>query len=612
MLAVSTPTGHVALLAHITRAQTASRIQIDARSTARALLLMNPIFADLTALETNDILRRAEGTASFPQFLATLEGLLVNDPDGALDGTANPDLYNQLAAVTNELGVLRPLEPSLALARALRPPENPSQFLTITEDTAQRTIQVENKLRHIYVAQVTDTQLGDQSTFLVRESSVWSLLGYLFGRQFQKTESPTFADGFYRLDFFSARSSSPDAAASEALALNLLSSFVDIVGVAVSISDVPVDATMLQCALPFLNPILGAARGTLLSSPTVTIITNTVAGVAIQLARPKVLKCIAPKLAKQAAAGLIAKLIPVISQVMLVVKSGNVAYATAGWMLATDQTYGVFYPEGLKVLITQGHNEWYSTSDSGQSNVLGLISLLNSAAYTTDVLTGPVTPSALTGYDVILVPVAQIPFSEAELSALREFVQAGGGALILTDWGPDNSWSAAGASISATFAIVPDQNSVVDSTGNEWIVFSKSDGTVKDHLTTRRVSDVQAFAMTSLQGPGTPVVVTSSLMSPAAAPVAIAGSLGNGRYVVLGDSNWFGVDIIPKTGRAVDGLKVLDNRRFALNTIDWLATGAAFSASARAVVLGAIAPFPANRLLRPSPSSAPSPTGRQP
>jgi len=79
--------------------------------------------------------------------------------------------------------------------------------------------------------------------------------------------------------------------------------------------------------------------------------------------------------------------------------------------------------------------------------------------------TGPLTPGALSGYCGLVLADPEIPFTEDEVSAIRDFVEAGGGLLVLGEGGgqPGNSNC---NPILGPFGIRLDQDYIYDDTDN--------------------------------------------------------------------------------------------------------------------------------------------------
>lgn len=184
-----------------------------------------------------------------------------------------------------------------------------------------------------------------------------------------------------------------------------------------------------------------------------------------------------------------------------------------------------------------------------------LKSLLDEAGYIVNTLSqGPITHTDLEEEDVLVIGWSSSPFSDQELTLIKQFVSAGGGLLLMGEaW----SWRAANQSfplnqVTAQFGY----------TINKDVVYEADP--VSEHPVTHEVSRIQIVGGSSISGKGGSHIA----IAPDRRPVLVAGHYGDGRFVIIGDS-----DIFVSIDYDADGIPVIyeyDNERLATNTFKWL------------------------------------------
>jgi hypothetical protein len=179
-------------------------------------------------------------------------------------------------------------------------------------------------------------------------------------------------------------------------------------------------------------------------------------------------------------------------------------------------------------------------------------------------------------------------FTEAECDAVRDWVQAGGSLLLITDHAPFGS---AAQSLARRFGVDMSKgytSDPVNSEGGETsLVFSRKNQLLVDHPITEgrdeseRLDRVRTFTGQSLKGPDGSVAFLKLADTafdegddgkPASAKgraQGLAFKLGEGRVVVLGEAAELSAQRIgaERFGMNVPGL---DNRKMALNIMHWL------------------------------------------
>lgn len=219
---------------------------------------------------------------------------------------------------------------------------------------------------------------------------------------------------------------------------------------------------------------------------------------------------------------------------------------------------------------------------------------------------------ALAGYDVLVIVNAAgpgskrdaSPFTEQECDAVRDWVSAGGGLLLISDNAP---FSAAVANLSKRFDVELTNGFTIDtskynkeSEDQTELVFTRDDGLLLDHAITQgrdateRINRVISFSGTSLKGPKGSVQFltladtakdvfppdikpTPDNPSPDYKQVSAAGraqgvalKYGKGRVVVLGEAAMLTAQVALRGFRFGMNVPGIDNRQLALNIMHWL------------------------------------------
>lgn len=194
-------------------------------------------------------------------------------------------------------------------------------------------------------------------------------------------------------------------------------------------------------------------------------------------------------------------------------------------------------------------------------------SALINAGYSVAHYTAPaVTLAELKKHDVFVVAVPRVSYSAAEKQAMSDFVNTGGGLLIVQDFG-NAPWSPPTREILNLFGTNDDNNFMQDPTNH--FLPGQTDDVVFDYkrnfLAHPIVNGWKSFhvdAASSLSGGAgwTTVVETDDDSIPARRPAVIARSYGPGRIVAFGDSNTWADHLINN----------LENKLFGVRCAEWL------------------------------------------
>ncbi|KAA3658925.1 MAG: hypothetical protein DWQ04_23640, partial [Chloroflexi bacterium] len=222
------------------------------------------------------------------------------------------------------------------------------------------------------------------------------------------------------------------------------------------------------------------------------------------------------------------------------------------------------------LLIDQGHNNWYSLASGDEWSYSGFASALSTDGYDIEETTSfPITYEELSSHAAYIIPLAQISPTSQEIQAMQQYVADGGGLLLIADWG--GTFSDPSQSLANVFGVNLDANIVYDYddyVGGQYYWVTYDNGNFSSHTIMSGLNRVQSYASTAmLPGSASPLIVTDYDASPPNRAVAVSLHYGQGRVVILGDSNYHFDEnnSYPNTGLNID-----DNEQFAINIVDWL------------------------------------------
>ncbi len=179
-------------------------------------------------------------------------------------------------------------------------------------------------------------------------------------------------------------------------------------------------------------------------------------------------------------------------------------------------------------------------------------------------------------------------FTEAECTAVRDWVREGGSLLLITDHAPFGS---AAQSLANQFGVDMSKGYTADPSNSEGgetsLVFTRKNKLLGDHPIMKgrddseRINRIQTFTGQSLKGPAGSVAILKlgdtavdagddgNPRSAAGRAQGIAFPFGKGRVVVMGEAAELSAQLVgnERFGMNVPGL---DNRQMALNIMHWL------------------------------------------
>ncbi len=228
----------------------------------------------------------------------------------------------------------------------------------------------------------------------------------------------------------------------------------------------------------------------------------------------------------------------------------------------------VIRPASVRVLVDEAHQQAWSIrpdvaavmqpAHPGDSSYAKAAELLRRRDFVVEPLVdGRLTAEVLAGVSVLVLPHASDPkfeattgvgsahYDDAEIAAIRGFVEAGGGLVILAESEQDK-YDSNLAQIAAGFGISVEHSTVQDYQQHHqapsWITSQLNPG----HPVLADVDELVFYRAGSLSpDPDATVLARSSATAaPASAPLLAATTAGNGRVVVAADSDLFGDDCI--------------------------------------------------------------------
>lgn len=264
--------------------------------------------------------------------------------------------------------------------------------------------------------------------------------------------------------------------------------------------------------------------------------------------------------------------------------------------------------EGPTILLDGAHHNFFIQWDF----IKPFSDLANSDGYQTIVDSLKFTPEYLKRFDIVMIITAlpfdfttktevtdEITFSQDEINSLYDWVEKGGSLLVFSEHAP---FDQAINPLLNQFGIESSIGTTIDSLNYNieigrkgWIEFTKDNGLlniehpiVKGKTPSNRVNRLLTFGGSGLIGENYTNLLklsTSSenvVHSTGVGPIgkgnsqALAGIVGKGKVVALGDSNGFVAMIFNQDDgtkqKAGMNLKEYDWKQFVLNTLHWLSS----------------------------------------
>ena len=106
LMIVTTSSGNPVLLnysIHSTEEGTKEEVSFDARSTALALVMINPMFIGMSTEQREEVISKVLATSGFEELVEDVENALINDPEGILDIDKHPKIYERAVNIGIEV-----------------------------------------------------------------------------------------------------------------------------------------------------------------------------------------------------------------------------------------------------------------------------------------------------------------------------------------------------------------------------------------------------------------------------------------------------------------------------------------------------------------------------
>jgi len=223
------------------------------------------------------------------------------------------------------------------------------------------------------------------------------------------------------------------------------------------------------------------------------------------------------------------------------------------------------------VFFDESHGQQFVIGKNGPLDLSELASLYQLNGFTVSNHTDGLTKETLASVDVLILSGPFLPLSEDEVEAVIEFVDAGGGLAIMLHIAPPVRTLLQRLDVDFTNGTLREKNQAIDGNPLNFKV-----GILADHPVTAGLDNFSVYGAWALRGtaPHTTVLAATSqygwvdldrnnqFTEGDAAQmfgVMVAGEMGRGRYVVLGDDAVF-------QNRFFDE----PNRQLAIRLINWL------------------------------------------
>lgn len=223
------------------------------------------------------------------------------------------------------------------------------------------------------------------------------------------------------------------------------------------------------------------------------------------------------------------------------------------------------------VLFDEAHGQHFRIGNSGPLDLSDLAELYRANGFLVASDAEPLTREVLTPVDVLVLSGPFQPLTEDELAAVLDFVNAGGGLAIMLHIAPPVRDLLHRLEVDFTNGTLRETSQTINGNPLDFKI-----GTLADHPLTSGLEGFSVYGAWALRGtaPHTRILAETgphawvdldhdNQLSPRDAVqqfgVMVAGELGQGRYVVLGDDALF-------QNRFLDAA----NRQLALRLVAWL------------------------------------------
>jgi hypothetical protein len=203
------------------------------------------------------------------------------------------------------------------------------------------------------------------------------------------------------------------------------------------------------------------------------------------------------------------------------------------------------------VLFDEGHGQMFLAGRSGELDLSGLAATFHEAGMEIRTSRGPIDAGALSGISALVISGAFTPIGPAEIEAIRAFVGAGGRLALMLHIGQPYVGLLAPFGLEVSRLPVHEDENILDGRSINFTVTRLGRHAITEGL--ESLSVFGCWTLRSVNPQATPIALTgpkawfdrdkdekfSSSEVIGSQPVAIAGTLEKGEYVVFGDDAIF-------------------------------------------------------------------------
>ncbi len=250
----------------------------------------------------------------------------------------------------------------------------------------------------------------------------------------------------------------------------------------------------------------------------------------------------------------------------------RLAHAVQALMVALFLAAGTAWGDGKPVLLVdQGHGQKFLIENRGGLQLAGLAEIFRGQGFGVTGRSEPLTDSALTGVDALVLSGPFRPYTADEVAAIGRFVEKGGRLAIMIHIGIPVAGLLDRLGVSVSPGVIHDPDQAIEGDPLNFRVRRLAPHRLFAGL--ERFSLYGVWAVTNTGNNATVIAATSpnawidlggnrglpAGMAGQSMGVAVAGRYGRGRFVVFGDDAVF-------QNRFLDA----DNQHLATNLAEWL------------------------------------------
>ena len=226
------------------------------------------------------------------------------------------------------------------------------------------------------------------------------------------------------------------------------------------------------------------------------------------------------------------------------------------------------FATGAVVLFDQGHSQRFLVGKSGPLDLSGLAARVEQAGFDVKSVMTPLSAEVLSSVDALVLSGPFAPYSSKEIEAIAAFVEKGGRLAVMLHIGQPLAGLLERLGVDFSNAPVHEEENIID---NDSLNFRVT--RLETHQLTAGLDAIAFYGVWALSATpeGRQAIATTSPVSwidldgnkkksaaDAVQPfaVAVAGELGQGRFVVFGDDALFQNRFLEGNGKLADNLAV--------------------------------------------------------